>query len=175
MIATFCSGVLLSATLAFAESKNPADYPFRIHIFNRSETGFYHQRQLEDSKGEGRANLFANGEVHGIDFNFECSEKLKDSFGYETYPAKWKKPDRELIVLLPVFGKTGSYFTCDLHTDVKAFAYTKHNGNMSQETPEAFKEWMVKHDYDPEHGKYMPTKTEPQPADAKPSGSADKN
>ena len=157
------SGLLaLSCASASAQGKNPADYPLRVHVFSRTETTFYHNRYPDEAKGEGRLNLFANGEVHGVDFSFDCPEKLKDSFGYETYPAKWKKQDKELSVLLPVFGKSGSYFTCTLKTDVKSFAYTQHDGRMSSEPSEAFKAWMVKHEYDPEHGKDSPTKAEAQ-------------
>jgi hypothetical protein len=154
-----CSSILLSASLLSAESKNPADYPFRLHIFNRSETDFYGQNRVaEETKGEGRANLFANNDVRGIDFSYECSEKLKASFGYETYPAKWKKPNQELVVLMPVFGKPNAYFTCDFKTQVKDYAYVSHNGSLSSESPADFKEWMKKRDYDPEHGKNVPTK-----------------
>jgi hypothetical protein len=161
-----CSCLFVASTMLFAESKNPVDYPLRVHIFARNETTFYHNRMLDESKGEGRANLFENGDVHGVDFNFECSEKLKASFGYETYPAKWKKPNQELIVLLPVFGKTGSYFTCNLKTDLKDFAYFSHNGSMGSESSADFKAWMAKHNYDPEHGKDVPTRTEPETAAA---------
>jgi len=166
---------LLAPLALLAESKNPADYPLRIHVFNRAETTFYHDRYEEEAKGDGRANLFENGEAHGVDFSFDCSEKLRASFGYETYPAKWKKPDQELIVLLPVFGKSNTYFTCNFKTDVKNFAYASHDGRMSSEPVADFKAWMVRHDYDPEHGKDMPTKTQPsseaaQPAAAQPPG-----
>jgi hypothetical protein len=158
---------------ASAQSKNPADYPLRVLIFNRNETTFYHNRYADEAKGEGRLNLFATGEVHGVDFTFDCPEKLKDSFGYQTFPAKWRRPDKELTVLLPVFGKTGSYFTCTFKTDVKTFAYTRHNGQLVSEPGDAYKAWMVKHDYDPEHGKDSPTPAKadaqaPQPA-SKPS------
>lgn len=152
-----CSCILAATSLMiFAESKNPADYPLRIHIFGRNETNWYRFHNVEDSRGEGRANLFENNEVHGVDFNFDCSQKLKASFGYETYPAKWKKPNKELVVLLPVFGKTGSYFTCDLNTDVKDFAYFWHNGNLASESPADYEAWMARHDYDPVHGKDVP-------------------
>lgn len=160
-VAKLLSLCLLTPIVLHAESKNPADYPLRIHIMGHNQTTFYHGRVAEEQKGEGRANLFQNGEAHGVDFSFDCSEKLKSSFGYETYPAKWKKPNQELTVLLPVFGKTGSYFTCNLKTDVKDFAYMTHNGQMASEPVEDFKKWMVKHDYDPEHGKNMPTKLQP--------------
>jgi hypothetical protein len=159
----FCCIFIASVPLS-AESKNPADYPLRVHIFGRDQTTFYHNRYAEESKGEGRANLFENGEVRAVDFNFDCSEKLKASFGYETYPAKWKKPNQELTVLLPVFGKTNTFFTCNLKTDVKDFAYASHDGKMSSEPPAQFKIWMKNHDYDPEHGKNTPLKLPPQPA-----------
>ena len=158
-------GSLLIPAMMFADSKNAADYPLRVHIFNRSETTFYHDRVRDEAKGEGRANLFEGGEPHGVDFSFDCSEKLRASFGYETYPAKWKKQGKELTVLLPVFGKTGAYFTCNLKTDVKDFAYAKANGSMREEPVAEFKAWMQKHDYDPEHGKNVPVKANAADAD----------
>lgn len=159
--------ILGASVLASAESKNPADYPFRLHIFGRSQTTFYNHRIAEEAKGDGRANLFANGEVHGVDFSYECSDKVRASFGFETYPAKWKKQDKELTVLMPVFGKSNTYFTCTFKTDLKDFTYVMRNGNMGSETAADFKEWMAKHDYDPEHGKNMPVKL--QPAETKDS------
>ena len=107
--------LLLASTVVIAESRNPTDYPLRIHIFNRSETTFYHHEFVDEAKGEGRANLFANGDVpwRGLQL-LPALKSWKASFGYETYPAKWKKPNQELIVLLPVFGKTGLFFTCNL-------------------------------------------------------------
>lgn len=166
---TCCLSLALASVPLHAESKNSADYPLRVHIFSPSETNFYHSRAVEESKGEGRANLFANDEVHGLDFTFDCSQKLKASFGYETYPAKWKKPNQELVVLLPVFGKTNSYFTCSLKADMKDYAYYSHDGKLGSEPPAEFKAWMVKHDYDPEHGKNIPVKAEPKPASGQPT------
>lgn len=160
----FLCCIFIATAPLIAESKNPADYPLHVHIFPHDQTAFYHYRSAEEFKGDGRANLFANGDVHAVDFTFDCSEKLKASFGYETYPAKWKKPNQELIVLLPVFGKTNAYFTCNLKTDVKDFTYFTRDGRMSSEPSAQFKAWMVKHDYDPEHGKNTPLRLEPQPA-----------
>lgn len=159
-----------TAAIGWAESKNIADYPLRLHIFKRNETTFYHREWVDDAKGEGRANLFENGEAHGVDFNFNCSQKLKASFGYETYPAKWKKPGRELTVLLPEFGKAGSFFTCTINTDMKDFAYTERDGRMGSESVADFKRWMVNHEYDPEHGKDVPKRN--APADAAKPGPA---
>jgi hypothetical protein len=154
--------LLLASTALHAESKNPADYPLRIHIYGRSQTTFYHGRSADESKGDGRANLFANGEVYGVDFSYDCSEKLRASIGYETYQAKWKKPNQELVVLLPVFGKTNAYFTCNLKTGMKDDVYVTHNGGMTSEPSSEFKAWMVRHNYDPEHGKNIPANLQPQ-------------
>ncbi len=156
--------LLLSAPAVNADSKNIADYTLRIRIYSKSATTFYHDRIEEESKGEGRGDVFEGDEVHGVDFNFACDEKFKASFGYETYPARWKKPGQVLTVLLPVFGKANTYFTCNFNTDVKDFVYNRHNGKLTSEPEARYKAWMVKHDYDPVHGKNMPSN--PDPADA---------
>jgi hypothetical protein len=158
-----CLSLLLTPAALHADSKNPADYPLRFHIIGRNETTFYRHRYADEAKGEGRGDLFENGEAHGVDFTFDCDQKVKDSFGYETYPAKWKKPGQEITVLLPVFGKTGSYFTCSFKTDVKNFVYTKHDGKIGQESVDQYKTWMIKVSYDPEHGKDVPIKSVPEP------------
>jgi hypothetical protein len=171
-VAKLLSLCLLASVALHAESKNPADYPLRVHILGKNQTTFYHNRYAEEAKGEGRANLFENSEARGVDFTFDCSEKLKASFGFESYPAKWKKPNQELTVLLPVFGKTGAYFTCNLKTDVKDFAYATRNGKMISEPVADYKKWMIKHDYDPEHGKNTPTRVEPGEAPPPPPTSS---
>ncbi len=148
------------APVMHAESHNPADYPLRVHIYRRNETTFYHNHQTEEAKGEGRANLFEGGEPKGIDFQFECDTRLQTSSGFETFPVKWKKPGQELIILQPQFGKN-SYDTCKLKVMVKDFVYVQHNGNLMSEPADVFKQWMTKHEYDPEHGKNTPTQMTP--------------
>jgi hypothetical protein len=160
------ASLLAVPALLVAESHNPADYPLRVHIFGRSQTTFYHNRQEEEAKGEGRANLFENGEAKGLDFQYECDHKLQTSSGFETFPAKWKKPGAELVVLLPEFGKPGSYDTCKFKVMVKDFTYFMRNGQLGSEPSAAFKQWMVKHEYDPEHGKNVPVATAPAAGDA---------
>jgi hypothetical protein len=165
--------VVMMSTMLPAESKNLADYPLRLHIFGRSQTTFYYRRSTDEAKGDGRANLYESGEAHAVDFSYECGEKVRASFGYETYPARWKKPGRELVVLMPVFGKSGQFFTCDFNTDVKDFTYAASRDGLRSEPVAEFKEWMQRHDYDPEHGKDVPVRgngdaveTPPPPAGA---------
>ncbi|WP_158788468.1 hypothetical protein [Granulicella sp. L46] len=145
---------------ALADSKNPADYPLRLHIFGRSQTSFYYHRtrSLDETQGDGRANLYENGEARGLDFNYQCDYKVRASFGYETYPARWKKQGKQLVVLLPVFGQAGKFFTCDFNADMKDFAYAEGRDGMRSEPVAEYKLWMQRHDYDPEHGKDVPVR-----------------
>jgi hypothetical protein len=164
--------LLLSATVVNADSKNIADYTLRIRVFSKDSTTFYHNRVEEESKGEGRGDIFEGDDVHGVDFSFACDQKFKGSFGYETYRAKWKKPGQVLTVLLPVFGKSNTYFTCNFSTDVKDFVYIRQNGKLSSEPEARYKVWMAKHDYDPVHGKESPTKLDAEDPEAAPDAPA---
>jgi hypothetical protein len=143
-------------------SKNPADYPLRLHIFDVNQTTFFHNRSVDQVGGDGRGNLFENSEARGADFSFSCGEKVRPSFGFETYPARWKKQNEELVVLFPVFGKSNAYFTCNLKLQLKTYAYLRLNGRMESMPTAQYKAWMVRNDYDPEHGKEAPTRMKPQ-------------
>jgi len=139
-------------------AKNPADYPLRVHIFSHDGVSHYYGpggiRSLEDVDGEGRANLYENSKPRGFDFKYVCDERLMNSMGYETYPARWKKVNVELEVLLPVSGKT-----CKFQVAMKdGIAYYKSNGNFGEEPAEKFKAWMTKYQYDPEHGQNTVTR-----------------
>ena len=157
----FCLSVFACCLLFSAAalgSHNPADYPLRVHIFSHNSvshySGYNGARSLNDVDGEGRANLYENSQPRGFDFKYVCDERLLDSMGYETYPARWKKTDVELELLLPISGKT-----CKFHVSMKdGIAYYKHNGNFGEEPAEQFKAWMTKYKYDPEHGQNTITK-----------------
>jgi hypothetical protein len=161
---------MLSSTVALARH-NAADYPLRVHInqFNSYSHywGYGNTQNLDVVDGEGRANLFENGEPRGFDFKYRCGERLRGSAGHETYPARWKKQDKVLEILLPQFGKPGAYDACDLEVIMKEnTVYVRTNGVLHEEPAAKYKEWMVKHQYDPEHGKNEPVATAAEPAPA---------
>jgi hypothetical protein len=157
---------LLLSTAALAGGRTVADYPLRVHIYEHSGHSYYWHQSLDAVDGEGRANLFENGTPRGFDFGYRCADRLRSSPGYETYPARWKKPGKDLEILLPEFGKPGAMEVCELKVDMKDTAYYKHNGLLNEEPAEKFKEWMDKHQYDPEHGKNEPMALGPGPAGA---------
>jgi len=156
LLTSIAVSFLSSASILLGESKNPVDYALRIHIYSKNQTTFYSRTIVEEAKGDGRANLFESDDVHGLDFNYSCSEKLKASFGYETYVAKWKKQDKVLTVLLPVMGKANTFTVCDLNVALRDNVYKRSNGKMGEEPAAKYKTWMAKHDYDPVHGKNTP-------------------
>jgi hypothetical protein len=171
------SGLAACLTLSassMAGTLNTADYPLRVHIFQHTGHSHYYRRthSLELVDGEGRANLYENGFPHGFDFGYRCDERLMNSVGYETYYARWKKPGVTLDVLHPVMGKPGAADTCELKVEMKNIAYYRHNGAVEEEPEAAFKDWMDKHQYDPEKGLIEPVHTAGAPTGDGAAGSS---
>jgi hypothetical protein len=152
------------STAALAGSPNVADYPLRVHIVGNNNRTHYQQRILDYVDGDGRGNLFENGQPRGFDYAFRCSDRIRNSPGYETYPARWKKPGGVLEILQPVMGKPGAVWGCELKVEMKEIVYVRHNGLVDAEPAAKFKEWMDRRQYDPEHGKDEPTPDAPEQA-----------
>jgi len=53
-------------------------------------------------------------------------------------------------------GKPGAMEACELRVEMKDMAYYRRGDTVDLEPTTAFKQWMEKHDYDPEHGKNEP-------------------
>lgn len=157
------AGFLLFSMVGWAGNKNPSEYPLRVHIFMFNGYSHYYRpgsgspASLDTVDGEGRANLYENGQPRGVDFAYHCGVRLRVSPGFETFIARWKKKDRELEILLPKFGgKPGETDSCELNVTMKDTVYYRINGLMNEQPAAKMKEWMDKHQYDPEHGKNDP-------------------
>lgn len=149
--------VAFSAPLANAKDLNPADYPLRVALLAHNSHSHYNGGWLDYVDGEGRADLFENGQPEAVDYSYRCEQRLVNSMGFETYMARWKKAGRELEVLLPETGHPGRLASCKLQVTIKeGMAYFRHNGVIAEGPASQLKQWMVKHDYDPEHGKNVP-------------------
>ena len=161
------------STVAWAGKLNAADYPLRVHIWGlNDQTSHYYYGSFNRADGEGRANLYQNGDPLGFDFSYQCGERLHGTPGYETLMARWKKPGSELEILLPVYGKPDARDACDLKVVMKdGMAYYRHNGQMGEEPASVFKRWMVKHQYDPEHGLNQPVRDPQEPPAESPAAS----
>ena len=151
-----------------AAGPDPDDYPLRVHILqvnsqapskrdSKSFTGM--QDYIE---GEGHADLFEHGEPQGFEFHNSCIDKLEVDGGYGTIPARWKKKDKTLVILVPQKGKPWNMEGCELQVGMRpGLAYFWTEDSVVEEAAAKFKEWMVKHQYDPEKGLDQPLDVEP--------------
>jgi hypothetical protein len=162
-IVSMLAGCLALSTAVLAGGRDPADYPLRVHILHYNS----HAPNNRDSKsftglpdyieGVGHADLFENGEPRGFQFTNSCTDPLTISGSYETYPARWKKKEKTLEILVPQAGKPWNMVACDLRTEMRTgLAYFWTEDSVVEESTAAFKDWMVKHQYDPEKGKDVP-------------------
>jgi hypothetical protein len=171
------AGCLAISTAALAAKPDAAKYPLRVHIFRykaRPSTSrdFKNPSDTADYvDGMGQADLFENGEPRGFQFSYSCTVSMIASGGHETFPARWKKKDRTLEILLPEAGKPWDREGCDLQTEMRTgLVYYWKNGTVAQESDSLLKAWMVKHKFDPESGK-----EEPVMAAGEPTGPAAKD
>lgn len=164
---------LFFSASAFAGKVNTANFPLRVHIVDRN--GIRHYRgmgggftNLNEVDGMGQANLFENGQPIGFDFNYNCSQPITHQSAFETFMARWKKQGRVIEILYPVMGgKPGDMNSCDLHVSMKQDTVYILRGGLAEMPAAKYKEWMVAHQYDPEHGKDLPVNLRPaQPAAA---------
>lgn len=160
------AGCLLFSTVALAGGRNLADYPLRVHLYHLSQHSHYRYQMIDYVDGEGSGNLYEKGNPRGFDYGFRCDDRLMLSQGWETYPARWRKAEKELEILLPVMGKPDSSRVCGLKVTMKEMAYFRHGSVVEEEPAAVLKQWMEKHQYDPEHGKDQPVTIQAAPGSA---------
>jgi hypothetical protein len=149
-----CLGI---STAALASGPDPADYPLRVHIMKfvsqpRDTRGHKNLSDVPDYvSGRGVADLFENGEPQGFQFSFNCMGGMKASSGYGSFPARWKKRDKTLEILLPETGKPWNMVSCPLQTEMRpGLVFYWKDGALAEESAQTLKAWMAKHNYDPE-------------------------
>jgi hypothetical protein len=107
--------------------------------------------------GVGQADVFEGGEPRGFQFTYSCTVPMQASAGYVTFPARWKKRDKTLEILLPQKGKPENLEPCELQIElVPDLAYFWKNGAIAAGPPEPIVDWMKKHHFDPENGSEEP-------------------
>jgi hypothetical protein len=158
------AGCIALSTAVEAGGPDPADYPLRVLVFkNTTQSG--HPREPKNLNndgpdyvdGMGVADLFEGGTPSAFQYTYSCIEGMRASSGYETFPAKWKKRGKTVQILLPRPGKPWDSVSCDLKAEMRdGIAFYWKDDEVAAEGSAAFKEWMVKHQYDPENDKNDP-------------------
>lgn len=159
---------LFSSISAFASKVNTADFPMRVHIVDRNGIRHYHGlgggfSTLQTVDGMGQGNLFENGQPLGFDFTYDCGQPLTHQATYETFMARWKNRGRVIEIVTPVIGgKPGEMNSCELKVTMKQdTVYSYRNSGLIEEPADKYKQWMIEHQYDPEHGKNEPADPTP--------------
>jgi hypothetical protein len=154
---------LAVSSAALALKPDPDDYPLRVHIMKfltrapMSREPHHPSDAPEYVSGMGVADLFENGEPRGFQFSYSCIGGLKASGGYANFPARWKKKDKTLEILLPETGKPWNLEVCQLQAEMRpGLAFYWKDGKIAEEATPVLKSWMVKHLYDPEKNKEEP-------------------
>jgi hypothetical protein len=150
-------GSVALSTAVLAGGPDPADYQLRVHVLKNTSQprNARASKSLSDAPdyvdGRGVADLFENGEPRGFEFGYSCIGGLKASGGYGTYPARWKKRDKVVEILVPQAGKPWNLDSCGLRTEMRSgLVFYFNNGQVAEEAAKLLKEWMIKHQYDPE-------------------------
>lgn len=102
---------------------NP-QYPIRVRILERNLS-----RRNGWNNMWGRANI-VTPKRQGFDYQSDCGAVFMVNHGAELYSARWKKPDRELEILVSRMG-TGKSDKCTLKADLKNFVYVVRNRQIS--------------------------------------------
>jgi hypothetical protein len=157
------AGCLTVSMPIMAGKPDEAKFPLRVHImrFVAQPSHSRDPKGLSDpppyANGMGLADLFEDGEPRGFQFTYSCTATMQASGAYSTFPARWKRKDKTLEILLPQAGKPWNSESCDLKAEVQdGLVYYWKNGSLAEEAAAVLKAWMVKHQYDPENGKEEP-------------------
>jgi hypothetical protein len=96
-------------------------YPIHVRILGRNVS----QSTIGNVRYWGRGDIFEPSE-QGFDYESDCSVAFMRSEGDERYSGRWKKPDKELEILVSRIG-TGKSDKCVLKVDMKPFIYDVDN------------------------------------------------
>jgi hypothetical protein len=175
------AGCLVFSAVVLAGAPDPGDYPLRVHVLKdtsrsrHSREGKTYSDAPDYLDGEGAADLFEGGQPLGFQFRYSCVEPLKASEAYATYPARWKKREKTLEILVPQPGKPWNLEGCDLQVATRsglAYFWNPDEDRVVEESSAKFKEWMVKHQYDPEKDLNEPVGLDTEPTAPEGSGTS---
>jgi hypothetical protein len=117
-------------------AKDAADYPLRVELLGNNWHSYrlYPYREPENFRYRvtGRGNVGDGPTLHAIEFTYDCAMHVPLTLPKETYLAKWKKPQLQLEVLVPVNGKEAKYATCEMQTTVHDGVYVKTGQGLNE-------------------------------------------
>jgi hypothetical protein len=126
---------------ASAAPRSIADYPLRVHVYSthwgRNYSAYYYGVDY-GYHGYGRANLEDAANVNAMDYTFDCDMHFMRSDSNEAFPARWKKQNHEIEMLVGIIGSDKTE-TCRLDITLKDTVYRRINGSTVSLTQAEFK------------------------------------
>jgi hypothetical protein len=123
------------ARAAYASSPDPDRFQLQVHVFERSVRRV---KRFGAYKGEGKANLIEAGQINGIEFAYDCDYKFHSSEADEFYPARWKRQNETMDILMGELGSDTKTHTCELKIQMKDWVYRKVDGKLITMSPEQY-------------------------------------
>ena len=137
-IALLTATLLVFAPTLHSADKNAADYPIKFVILDtHTDTNL----RWANTHGAGRGRINDGGQVSGVEFQYECDERLRVAYGGEFLAAKWKKPGEEITVISQDMG-SDHMSTCDVKVSVHDFVYFNKNGHVATMSQQ---QWAARH------------------------------
>ncbi len=126
--------LLLSALAPCA--KDLSDYPLKVEIL-ANHWDRYRPRPVRDPawwvyRVSGQGNIIDGGAVRAFDFKYQDAQVARHTLANQSYPARWKKPQRELEVLTPDVGHEGKYIAFEMDTTVLEGVYVGRGASMAE-------------------------------------------
>ncbi len=87
----------------------------------------------------GQGNIIDGSAEHAFDFKYENTQVARHTLANQSYPARWKKPQQELELLMPDVGYPGKYFACELDTLVCKGVYVQSSQGVVEISQEDYK------------------------------------
>jgi hypothetical protein len=81
---------------------------------------------------QGQGNIFDGSTVHAFDFKYENARVIRYTGPNQTYPARWKKPQRELEVRTPLAGHEGKFVVCVMKVTVHEGVYMGSGASITE-------------------------------------------
>ncbi len=139
----FCLLLLLCISAQPLLARDLNDYPLRVEIVWRHWEAYNLTPRTTMPtfvhKENGHGNIHDGNAVVGFDFEYEGVPNLATASPKEIFPARWKKAEEQLELLLPDVGHQGKFFACDLKTLVRKGVYVQTSQGVVEISQEDYK------------------------------------
>jgi hypothetical protein len=133
--------LLLPTLRPFA--KDLGDYPLQVEIlWNHHESYNFSPGTPFPTflyKANGRGNVRDGSTVQGFDFEYRGSTDLGATPPDTIFHARWKKPQVQIELLMPVIGHEGKYVVCQMDTLIRKGVYVRSSQGVIEISQEDYK------------------------------------